>query len=325
MYDLLQQLAYAQPAIAGQRGNLTSFSFACRLWRNSTDAGEVARVMGVYNERFCSPKWSEKELTRLVETSYKAVSQAGELGKFRYTATKHDPTNTPKPSPKRLKIQVSFATEDDDIPLLMGVLDCSTRLHDGSDRSAKVLKYLAHRGITALTARKSYLGITPHGCSQPIQGGERVGNIPPSLVIPTMGIEGDRCFGGVSRSFRGDVRYMAWGVNRLFVAGDVSADTALIVEGQLDSVLLSQYVPLVATLGSAKNITVREDEHSWLSGKRLLLWGDNDEEGKAFMARWRETFPTATTLHTPPYKDATELFMADRAEFMRFVGDAMGA
>ena len=74
MKDLIDVVnEYGRPAISGQGGNNAAFSMACKLWRKSSDEQEVEKAFIHYNVTKCVPRFSDKRLSKMLESARKTV------------------------------------------------------------------------------------------------------------------------------------------------------------------------------------------------------------------------------------------------------------
>jgi DNA primase len=86
--------------------------------------------------------------------------------------------------------------------------------------------------------------------------------------------------------------------------------TVVITEGELDTILLSKFLPpfaLAITTGGAQTIP---DSLSILKGRRVVLALDNDEAGEQGREKWLEELPNATVADIPGHKDITDAWRA---------------
>ena len=303
----LTNLATSQsPAISGENGSGRTFATACYLWRNSSDRQAVVSAMTHYNDTKCVPKWDNKRLERFINDAYKAVKAKNEIGRF---APKSDTQSTHISAITSTHSVENKATVNDlagfsivdtiaeSVEILESVIACADILASGIPLAKRAITYLQSRGIGAKAINNFVLGLS-----------QKKGMI----VIPSFDLSLNVAY-AMLRSFP-HKQYQRVGAGHCLTGmyGRVGAETAVIVGGQLDAVLLWQHTPndtAIVTLGS-DNSSLDRAGYEWLQDrKRVIVAMDNDDSGMATANKWLATIPNAVIAPKfPTGKDAGELW-----------------
>ena len=153
MNDLisLAQKIGLQPAISGSGGHASTFSALCWAWRNSSNVGDVTALAEWYNATLCNPAWRDNELSYKINSAYKTVTAAGELGKYEpkhpRDATAYHAPYTPTSAPVAQKPPPNLSSP---------ATGCHDALLQGNYSPSS--EYLAARGITTPTVTNYRLG-----------------------------------------------------------------------------------------------------------------------------------------------------------------------
>ena len=179
--------------------------------------------------------------------------------------------------------------------------------------ASAVMRYLVEkRGLTAETIEGARLGWNPKGRKV---GGEFW--LEEGLTIPLYA-DGQLWAVNVRTTKeaqgRGKPKYMAMGgsvKNALYGAdGLIGARAAVVCEGELDTLLLSQYLPSGAvsiTMGGATNLPSNPTWGRYFAAVgRGFLALDNDGAGQAAVEKWRGLFGWVELLPVPSGKDVTD-------------------
>ena len=205
---------------------------------------------------------------------------------------------------------------------LTAVFECCDRLHyQRTAESAAAYEYLVkHRGLTKETIFNASLGYNPTWC-EVVPGAW----LPPGITIPNL-IGGNLWYVQVrttkaARSaaerrgrkldkyhcLGGSVLKSLYGADRL-----KTAESGVIVEGEFDALLLSQFTPegtAVATMGSAN--TPPAHWRLYLAHLRsLCLVMDSDKPGAMGLDKWQTAVPWAEALPTLEANDITDYWAA---------------
>ena len=247
---------------------------------------------------------------RFIDDAYKAVSAKGEIGHFApKNATESTTSNNASIASSDTKIDSSGIVDvpkafdvvdntDENPDLLDRVVRCGTELLDAKTPLAKqAVAYLQSRGIGAKAICHFVLGVSAKT---------------KQLVIPSFGLSLNVGY-AMLRSFP-DKRYQRVGTGHCLMGTfrRVGAETAVIVGGQLDAILLWQHTPndtAIVTLGSDNSSLDRAGYEWLLSRQRVVVAMDGDDSGALTAKKWLQTIPQATIAPTWPIgKDAGELW-----------------
>ena len=300
-------LATSQPnAISGQNGSRRTFATACYLWRNSADRQAVIDAMKHYNDTKCVPEWGEKALLRFIDDAEKAVKAEGKIGKYALESTITSSASIASLDAKidyKAIVSVPKAFDvvgntDENEKIVTSVKDCADALFVCDTPLAKrAMAYLASRGIGAKAVNHFALGVSVKQ------------NM---ITIPSFDLSLCVAY-AMLRSFP-HKRYQRVGKGHCLTGmyGRVGAETAVIVGGQLDAILLWQHTPddtAIVTLGS-DNSSLDRAGYEWLQDrKRVIVAMDADDSGALTAKKWLQTIPHAVIAPMWPIgKDVGELW-----------------
>jgi len=244
---------------------------------------------------------------------------------------------SPWPSPAtapKTAAQTAMDHPPDDtwqVAALAALGDCCQQL----DGNGAAWRYLEGRGLLPETIRGASLGYNPtwreflSGCW-----------LAPGITIPGM-VNGQLWYVQVrttkaardAAAQRGKTlgKYSAttgsklktlYGADRL-----LTAKTAVITEGEFDTLLLSQFLPAgvtAVTMGAASTLP---DNLAWLryfaGVQRALLVMDNDAAGAHAVKKWRSLLPWVELLPVPRgFKDVTDFWQAG-GDVAKWVGEVL--
>lgn len=196
-----------------------------------------------------------------------------------------------------------------------------------------IIAYLSGRGIAQETATIAGLGYNKNWLSCSADG--KCVYVPKGITIPRYNHRGTlisvntRMFWTqddvAEREKKGKKSPKYLGVENggfcPYVVGRLTerTETVIIVEGEFDALLLSQFVPsgtVVITMG-ASTYMPSERFITALNRKQIILCMDNDDAGKMAEKKLKILFPLSTTLDIGSNKDATELWTAQGDSGMR--------
>ena len=240
------------------------------------------------------------------------------------------------PAPAAVDAPVDLATaptEEWQIAGLIACAECADSLHGDTPDARAVWQYLTgarpktneddgDRCLLPETIFRAGLGFNParrtlaNGCTLPrgITIPRAIDGTLWSVNVrrPNSEMQADRARGiakprkYAQLSGRGDGVYDAlYGADEMIVARSV-----FVTEGEFDALVLRQYVPpevAVVTMGAAGYVP----GVSWLAyfavPRDILLVLDNDEPGRAALAKWRQLLPRARSVQLPDAsKDVTD-------------------
>jgi len=189
-----------------------------------------------------------------------------------------------------------------------------------------IISYLSGRGITQETATIAGLGYNKNWLSCSADG--RCVYVPKGVTIPRYNHKGTlisvntRMFWTqdevAEREKKGKKSPKYLGVENggicPYVVGRLTdrTETIIIVEGEFDALLLSQFLPsdtVVITMG-ASTYMPSERFITSLKRKKIILCMDNDDAGKMASEKLKILFPLSKKLDIGSSKDVTELWTA---------------
>lgn len=204
---------------------------------------------------------------------------------------------TQQPKETAVPVLASPPSEDWQTLALTAVAECADTLLTGGGMASQAWSYLRRqRGLSAETIKRFTIGYN--------RKGRRIGGkywLEAGIVIPVY-VDGHlwavnvRATKAAQRNGRPKYMAMAGSVKGALFNGDalLDAHSGIIVEGEFDAMLLSQFSPDgvgVATMGSASTVAY---DLRWrrffghLHPLRIVL--DDDEAGQTALAKWRNEF-----------------------------------
>lgn len=267
--------------------------------------------------RHCSPdKYHDAIhfLQRQTGKTFKELVNDGVTGNARAAA--------PLPAATAAPTDIELAqppTDDWQIPAIVAAGESANYLRSGASDAVKVMAYLRNvRKLTPATLDAATIGYNPiwrevgEGCW-----------LAPGVTIPCM-VDGELWYLQVrttqaarrqsERNGRKLDKYHALTGSRLaaLYGADalLSSSIAIVTEGEFDALVVRQYCRpgvTAVTMGSAGSLPSIAWLRYFAPLKRVVLLLDNDDAGKAALARWQRLLPRAVAVQLPDgSKDASE-------------------
>lgn len=235
------------------------------------------------------------------------------------------------PTPTAAPELAAPPAEDWQIPALMAAAVCADSLQASGDPAAgKVLTYLHdNRKLTDATLHDHMIGYNPAWRTVADIIRPRLASTPgypppwldaaagvwvaPGITIPCM-VDGELWYVNVrttataraAADARGKKlgKYHAFPGSRLgaLFNGDalIRARAVFVVEGEFDAMVLSQYTDAaVVTMGSAGSLPGNTWARYFAAARDIILLLDDDEAGRAALARWQKRLPRARAARLP--------------------------
>lgn len=204
--------------------------------------------------------------------------------------------------------------EDWQISAIIAACEAANYLRGTTPDTASVRKYLdEQRKLTRWSVDTFTIGYNPVR--------RRVGGawLEPGITIPGM-VDGELWYLQVrttaaARAGRRLGKYSCLAGSKLGALYNadrlLDANTAIVVEGEFDAMVLSQYCPspevCVVTMGSAGSLPPVTWLRYFAGVDDIVLLMDNDKVGQAALDRWRQKLPRARVAHLPDgSKDVTD-------------------
>lgn len=214
------------------------------------------------------------------------------------------------PTPAAIPDLAEPPAEDWQIPALIAAAECADFLQKSGDpAAAKVLAYLRdNRHLIDATLQDHMIGFNP--AWRTIGDGYRLA---PGITIPGM-VDGQLWYLNVRTTATARTAAEAHGkklgkyhaltgskLGALFNADKlIRARAVFVVEGEFDAMVLSQYTEAVAvTMGSAGSLPGNTWLRYFAAARDIVLLLDDDEAGRAALARWQKKIPRARAVRLP--------------------------
>lgn len=214
------------------------------------------------------------------------------------------------PTPAAIPDLAEPPAEDWQIPALIAAAECADFLQkSGAPAAAKVLAYLRdNRHLIDATLQDHMIGFNP--AWRTIGDGYRLA---PGITIPGM-VDGQLWYLNVRTTATARTAAEAHGkklgkyhaltgskLGALFNADKlIRARAVFVVEGEFDAMVLSQYTEAVAvTMGSAGSLPGNTWLRYFAAARDIVLLLDDDEAGRAALARWQKKIPRARAVRLP--------------------------
>lgn len=245
----------------------------------------------------------------------------------------------PVPAPMPPAELATAPAEDWQIPALMAAHECADFLQkSGTRAAAAALSYLHdNRHLIDATLHDHMIGFNPAWRTVADMIQPRLAATPdyrppwldaaagvwvaPGITIPCM-VDGNLWYVNVrttataraAADARGKKlgKYHAFPGSRLgaLFNGDalIRARAVFVVEGEFDAMVLSQYTDAaVVTMGSAGSLPGNTWARYFAAARDVILLLDDDEAGRAALARWQKVLPRARAARLPDgSKDVTD-------------------
>lgn len=217
-------------------------------------------------------------------------------------------------------------SEDWQMAALTAVGECVETLCTGAGMAAQAWHYLRHnRGLSKETIKAASIGYNPTG--RKIAGSYWLeeGIVIPCYVAGALWSVNVRTSKAAQErdrpkylAMKGSVKGALFGADNL-----VNAQTAVVCEGEFDTLLLSQFLPegvAAVTMGSATTGPGLQWRRYFFHCDRVFLVMDDDEAGAIGLAKWQEQLPAARLMPPLPVGgDITDAWAAG-ADLAEWVG-----
>lgn len=210
--------------------------------------------------------------------------------------------------------------DDWQIPAIVAACESANTLRGDTAEAATARHYLdTHRKLTAWSLDTFTIGFNP--ARRWIEG---CGWLEPGITIPGM-VDGELWYLQVRTTAAARAAAAAEGrrlgkysclagskLGALFNADRLlGAETAFVVEGEFDAMVLTQYCPwpevCAVTMGSASSLPPVTWLRYFAPVRDVALLLDNDDAGRAALDRWRQKLPRARVARLPDgSKDVTD-------------------
>lgn len=214
------------------------------------------------------------------------------------------------PTPAAIPALAMPPAEDWQIPALIAAAECANFLQKSGDpAAAKVLAYLRdNRHLIPATLQDHMIGFNP--AWRTIGDGYRLA---PGITMPGM-VDGQLWYLNVRTTAAartaaeangkklGKYHALTGGMGGALFNGDklIKARAVFVVEGEFDAMVLSQYTEAAAvTMGSAGSLPGNTWLRYFAAARDIILLLDDDEAGRAALARWQKKIPRARAARLP--------------------------
>lgn len=216
----------------------------------------------------------------------------------------------PTPTPAAVPDLATPPGDDWQTPALIAAAECANFLQKSGDpAAAKAMAYIRdNRHLIDATLQDHMIGFNP--AWRTIGDG---GRLAPGITIPCM-VDGQLWYLNVRTTATARATAVAHGkklgkyhaltgskLGALFNADRLIKSRAVfVVEGEFDAMVLSQYTEaVVVTMGSAGSLPSNTWARYFAAARDIMLLLDDDEAGRAALARWQKKIPRARAVQLP--------------------------